>query len=113
MFNFIAAVEGSRNCRENPETAKFIEKTLSQKVGKVITLGRLRKKLQRQGTPILRNEAYFGVRCKPAPAKAGEGCSATPHMDFLEVVLKRIAHGRGNPVFWSLKMGIAIDKIHL
>jgi hypothetical protein len=100
MFNFIAAVEGSRNCRENPETAKFIEKTLSQKVGKVITLGRLRKKLQRQGTPILRNEAYFGVRCKPAPAKAGEGCSATPHMDFLRSRLEKDRSRKGKPCFW-------------
>src|SRR5512133_86400 len=55
----------------------------SQKVGKVCKPGRLRNKLQRQGAQVLRNEAYFFVGREPAPAKAGEGCSVTPHMDFL------------------------------
>ena len=33
---------------------------------------------------IIRNEAYIEVRRnKPAPAKAGEGCSTTQQMDFL------------------------------
>jgi hypothetical protein len=58
------------------------------------------KKLQMQGAPFdklrvnsLRNEACIEVRCKPAPAKAGERClpasgggSATPQMDFCEAV---------------------------
>jgi hypothetical protein len=40
-------------------------------------MGRLRKKLRRQGAQILRNEAYIDVR------RNDEGCSATPHPDFL------------------------------
>ena len=31
-----------------------------------------RKKIQRQGVRILRNEAYFSVGRKPAPTEAGE-----------------------------------------
>jgi hypothetical protein len=58
--------------------------TDSQKVAKALNSGRLRKKFRRQDAQILRNEAYFVVRRnKPAPAKAGEGCSATQHPDFL------------------------------
>lgn len=39
-------------------------------------------KLQRQGAQIPGNRAYMFIRRnKPAPAKAGEGCSATQHMD--------------------------------
>ena len=45
---------------------------------------RPRKKLQRQGARSLRSEAYLFVgRNKPAPAEAGEGGSATQHMDFI------------------------------
>ena len=40
-------------------------------------LGRLCKMRQRQGTQILRNEAYFCV------GRNDEGCSVTLHMDFL------------------------------
>ena len=38
---------------------------------------RPRKKLQRQGAQIQRNEAYFCVR------RNDEGCSVTQHMNFL------------------------------
>jgi len=41
-------------------------------------LGRLRKMRQRQGTQILRNEAYFFC-----VGRSDEECSVTQHMDFL------------------------------
>ena len=55
------------------------------------------KKLQRQGAQIPRNEAYISIRrIKPAPAKAGEVCSAIPilsgHMDSR--ALQGILRGR-------------------
>jgi hypothetical protein len=57
------------------------------------------KKLQRQGAQIPRNAAYFFTRDlqvirrnKPAPAKAGDGCRATQHMD--SHALQGILRGR-------------------
>jgi len=41
-------------------------------------LGWQSKKLQMQGTQILRSEAYLGIR------RNDEGCSGTPQMDFLQ-----------------------------
>jgi hypothetical protein len=54
-----------------------------QKVVITVRCKRPRKKLQGQGAQIPRNETYKSIRRKPAPAKAGEECSATQHMDFL------------------------------
>jgi hypothetical protein len=68
-----AAVTGDKG----RSTSLFMRTLLSYKVGMVQNLGRLRKKLQRQGTRLLRNEAYCFVR------RSDEGGSGTPHMDFL------------------------------
>jgi len=57
----------------------------SQKIGKAMIWGRLRKKLQRQGARVQRSEAYFGVR------RNDEGGSATQHMDFLRSRQKLLA----------------------
>ncbi len=50
---------------------------------------RLFKKVQVQGAQILRNEAYITARRKPAPANAGEGCSATPQMSLFQQPARR------------------------
>jgi hypothetical protein len=47
-----------------------------QNMVKIAGLSRLRKKLQRQGLQIQRNEAYICVR------RNDEGCSVTQHMNF-------------------------------